>query len=69
MSGFQPNRYDEIQSRLDAARIVRGLSDPHPHGGDPPDDEPKVPWYRNPWVWVSIVVCVLILAWLVALVG
>jgi hypothetical protein len=65
MSWSQPNRYDDIQSRRDAARILKDASDPnpHPHGDD---DESSSPWYRNPWVWASIVVCVLIVAWFVA---
>jgi hypothetical protein len=62
MSWLNPNRYDDIKSRHDAARILRDAADPHHHV----DDTPKPRWHRNPWVWVSIVVCVLIALWLVA---
>jgi hypothetical protein len=64
MSWLNPNRWDDLVSRRDAARTLRDVADRnrHPHQ----DDEPKPPWYRNMWVWVSIVMCVLVLAWLVA---
>ena len=63
MSWLNPNRWDDLVSRRDAARILRDAANPHEHQVD---DEWKTPWHRNGWVWVSIVVCVLVLAWIVA---
>ena len=63
MSWIQPNRYDDIVSRHDAARILRDASNEPQHGDG---DEPKPSWYRNGWVWVSIIAAALIVAWFVA---
>jgi hypothetical protein len=63
MSWLNPNRWDDIVSRRDAARTLRGVEDQQPHHDD---GEPKAPWFRNAWVWVSIVVCALIVAWFLA---
>lgn len=62
--GNNAQRYHDLMSRRDAARILRD-AERGPGGGDE-DPDRRVPWHRNAWVWVSIVMVVLIGAWLIA---
>ena len=63
--GNNAQRYHDLMSRRDAARILRDAERGLGGGGDE-DPGGSVPWYRNVWAWVSIVMVVLIGAWLIA---